>query len=88
MRNSPKQRFYRSNTGWVDDYMNIFKKYYNTTGKESLKNEELKKAFANYFKKSKGESTVIYHKDHVPTMTDFEKSIAIIEVMDSGYFNI
>ena len=44
---SQKQRFYRSNTGWEDDYVKIIDKYNGT--RKSEMDKELKKAFANYF---------------------------------------
>ena len=45
-------------------------------------------AFEDYFKKAKGERTVIYHKDHVNTLTDKEKKIAISEVGEGGYISV
>ena len=48
----------------------------------------LRVTFEEYFKKSKGDSTVIYHRDHLKNMTDLEKSIGIFEVGAGGYIKV
>ena len=48
----------------------------------------LRVTIEEYFKKSKGDSTEIYHRDHLRNMTDLEKSIGIFEVGAGGYIKV
>ena len=73
----PQKKWYRSNTWWVDDYEKML----------SDRNG-LRVTFEEYFKKSKGDSTVIHHRDHLKNMTDLEISIGIFEVGTGGYIKV
>ena len=54
----------------------------------SITDNQLRVIFEEYFKKSKGGSTVIYHVDHLKTMKKHEKSTGIFEVQAGGYIKV
>ena len=75
------KKFIKSNSGWVDDYLRFLR-----TNKAT--GQRLRFVFDEYFKKEKGQSTLIYHEDHKSSLTESEKINAIFEVRDGGYINV
>ena len=75
------KKFIKSNSGWVDDYLRLLR-----TNKAT--GSRLRFLFEEYFKKEKGQSTIIYHEDHKSSLTETERRNAIFEVRDSGYKNV
>ena len=75
------KKFIKSNSWWVDDYLRLLR-----TNKAT--GPRLRFVFQEYFKKEKGQSTVIYHEDHKGSLTAAERRVAVFEVRDGGYINV
>ena len=74
-------KFIKSNSGWVDDYLRLLR-----TNKAT--GPRLRFVFEEYFKKEKGQSTLIYHEDHKSSLTEVERRNSIFEVRAGGYINV
>ena len=57
------KKFIKTNSGWVDDYLRLLR-----TNKAT--GPRLRFVFEEYFKKEKGQSTIIYHEDHKSSLTE------------------
>ena len=75
------KKFIKSNSGWVDDYLRLLKSN-KATG------PRLRFVFEEYFKKEKGQSTVIYHEGHKGFLTVAERRVAVFGMRDGGYINV
>ena len=75
------KKFIKSNSGWVDDYLRLLR-----TNKPT--GPRLRFVYDEYFKKEKGQSTVIYNEDHKGSLTAAERRVAVFEVRDGGYINV
>ena len=75
------KKFIKSNLGWVDDYLRLLR-----TNKATSRS--LRLVFEEYFKKKKGQSTVIYHEDHKNSLTAAERKNAAFEVRAGVYINV
>ena len=75
------KKFIKTNSGWVDNYLSLLR-----TNKAT--GPRLRFIFEEYFKKEKGQSTIIYHEDHQSSLTEAERRNTISEVRDGGYIYV